>query len=83
MDNESDFFTRGLTAVGTADAEINIPSVENPELKNVLPLTPGVGQNIAMLASSNARSFFLVLFSTFPVHSPSFSPNPLPTFQLP
>ena len=29
---------------GTADAEIQVPSVENPELSKVLPLKPGVGQ---------------------------------------
>ena len=48
----------------TEDAEIKVPSVENPELTNVLPaLKPGVGQNIATHASPT---------STFPVHSPSF-----------
>ena len=55
---------------GTADAEIKVPSVENSELPKVLPLKPGVGQNIAMHASSTAMNFFLI--STFPVHSTSF-----------
>ena len=55
---------------GTADADITVPSVENPELTNVLRLKPGVGQNIAMHASPTARNFFLGLISTFPVHSP-------------
>jgi len=32
-------------------AEIKVPSVENPELTDVPPLKPGVGQNIAMQAS--------------------------------
>ena len=36
-----------LTAV---DAEIKVPSVENPEPINVLPLKPGAGQNIVMHA---------------------------------
>ena len=31
---------------GTADAEIKVPSVENPEPTSVLPSKPGVGQNI-------------------------------------
>ena len=38
----------------------------------VLPLSPGVGQNIAMHASPAARGFFLELMSIFLVHSPSF-----------
>ena len=63
---------------GTADAEIKIPSVENPELTNALPLKPGVCQNIAMHASPTTRNFFLVLILTLQVHSPSFIPNPLP-----
>ena len=54
-----------LTAV---DAEIKVPSVENPELINALPLKPGVDQNIATRALSAARNFFLVWM----VHSPSF-----------
>ena len=46
------------------------PPVKNPELTNVLPFKPGVGQKIAMHASLTARNFFFVLFSTFMVHSP-------------
>ena len=61
------------------DAEIEVSSVENPEMTDVLPLNPGVGQNIATHASLIARNFFLVLISTFLVHSPSFFPNPVPT----
>ena len=49
------------------DAEIKDPSVENPELINGLCLKPGVGHNIATHASPAARSFFLVLISTFQV----------------
>jgi len=36
----------------TADAEIKAPPFENSELTNVLPLKPGVGQNVA------TRAFF-------------------------
>ena len=71
-----------------------VPPVENPELTDVLPLKPGVCQNIATHASPTARNFFLALIWmgvkhqltyliwTFPVHSPSFFPSPksLPTF---
>ena len=53
---------------GTADADIQVRSVENPELTNVLPLKPGVGQIIAMHASPTARIVFLVFFFTTPVH---------------
>ena len=55
---------------GTADAKIEVPPpIKNPELTNVLPFKPGVGQNIAMHASPAARNFFLVLFTTFMAHS--------------
>ena len=57
------------------------PSVESTELMNVFPLRLGVvGQNIATDVLPSARNFFLVLISTFPFHSPSFCPNPLPIF---
>ena len=53
---------------GTADAEIKIPSAENPELSEFLPLKPGVAdQNIAMHASHTARNSSLSNF---------YSPNP-------
>ena len=62
--------------------EIKDPSVGNPELKGS-HLKPGVGQNIAMHASSTARVFFLELISTFPVqHSPSFFPKISPELFL-
>ena len=48
-----------------AGTEIKVPSIEKPELTNVLPLKSGVGQNIAMHASPTARNFFLTLISTF------------------
>ena len=41
-----------------ADAEIKVPSVENPELTNSLPLKPGAGQNIAMHALTTARILY-------------------------
>ena len=50
-------------AVGYWDTEIKVPSVENPELTNVLPLRPGVGQNIATHAVSAARDVLLLFFS--------------------
>ena len=53
---------------GTEYAEIDVPSVENPQLSKVHSLKPGTGgQNIAMQSSPTARNF--PLFSTFPVHS--------------
>ena len=55
---------------GTTDAVIKAPSVENPELTNVLPLKLGIAQNIATHASPTARNVFLVLISTFSVRSP-------------
>ena len=60
---------------GPEDAEIKVPSFENPEMTifNVLSLNSRVGQNIALHASPTAMNVFLVLTSTFPVHSLSFS----------
>ena len=46
---------------GAADAEINVPSGENTEL-NFLPLKPGVGQYIDILATLTAKDFFLAYF---------------------
>ena len=43
---------------------MKVPSVENPELTNVLHLKPGVGQNIATHASPTTMNLFLVLIST-------------------
>ena len=86
---------------GTADAEINVPTVENlelsrhgalsikttrlirngnPELTNVLPLKSGVRQNTPTHSSPTARTFVLVLISTFPVYSPTFFQDSLITF---
>ena len=49
----------------------------HPGLWNFLHLKPGVGRVYFV----TARNFFLVLTSNFPVHWPSFLPNPLPTFN--
>ena len=43
-----------------------VPSVENPELTDVLSFKPGAGQNTAKHALPTARNLFLVLVSTFP-----------------
>ena len=40
------------------DAEIKVLYGEKPELTNVLPFMPGVGQNIATHASPAARNLF-------------------------
>ena len=59
-------------------AEIKVTYVENPELRNVLPLKPGVGQSIAMHAFLTARKVSRVLSdniclpSTFTVFPKSF-----------
>ena len=58
---------------GSADAEIKVPSVKKPELTNVLPFKPGVGQNIASYVSPTANNFFRVQTSAFPVHFVSFA----------
>ena len=49
-----------------------VPSVENPEMTDVLSFKPGAGQNIAKHALPTAKNLFLVLISDFQVHSPSF-----------
>ena len=58
-----------------------VPSLENPEVTDFLPLKPGIGQNIAIHAFPTAIIVFLVLISTFSVHSPSVILNHLFTFQ--
>ena len=64
-------FHSTLPLRATADAEIKVPFIENPELTNVLPLKLAVGQNLTMHASPAARNFFNVLISTLLLHSPS------------
>ena len=59
---------------------MKVPSVEKPELTDVVPFKPGVGQNIATHAFERCQELFLIIISTFPVHSPLLFPNPLPTF---
>ena len=68
-----------------ADAEIKIRSVESPELTNVLPLKPGVGQDIVKPASSTAPPGFLPCFN-FDLkftdnHSLLFFSDPVPSFN--
>ena len=46
---------------GTADTEIKVPSVENPEMTNILPLKPWVSQNIASHASPTASVWQRIL----------------------
>ena len=45
----------------TVDAEVNVSRypAEKPELTSVLPLKPGVGQNIATRASPTTKSSFV------------------------
>ena len=49
------------------------------ENSSVLPLKPGVGQYIAIHVTLTARDFFLLF--TLSIHSPAFSPKPLPIFS--
>ena len=58
-------FSWGVTLVG-------VPRTQKLR-SHVFSLKPGVGQNIAMHAFLTAKNVFLVLISTFPVHSASFS----------
>ena len=66
---------KGQAGHCTAVAEIKAPSLENPELTNVLPLKPGVDQNKATHASPTARNFFLrkVKVHGVPLNAPAFS----------
>ena len=57
--------------MGTADAEIEVPSVEHSELSK--------GYNIALHAEPPARNFFLIFI--FPLHSTLFVPKSLSTFH--
>lgn len=53
--------------LGTADTEVEVPSVDNPGLPKVLPLKPAVGQTIATHASHAAME--LLFFSFLPFWS--------------
>ena len=57
---------------GSVNTEIKVLSVENPELRNVLPLSlkPVAGKNIATYAWPTAKNVFLVGISACPFHSP-------------
>ena len=55
----------------TADAEIKVPSAEDPELSKVLSFTPGLGQKIVLRASPTARNYAFLIFA-FSFHSTSF-----------
>ena len=48
---------------GAADAEIKVPSGENTESLNFLPLKPRLGSYIAIHATLTARNFFLAYFN--------------------
>ena len=50
-----------LRSWGTADVEIKVHSVENPDRTDVLLLKQGVVQNVASHASPTARILFHVL----------------------
>ena len=50
------YFLFQLPQWGTADAEIKVPSVEKPDVTNILLFKLGVDQNIAMHASRTARN---------------------------
>ena len=50
-----------VTVSSAAVDAVKVPSVENRELTNVLPLKFGVGRNTAMHASPTAGNFFHVL----------------------
>ena len=60
---------------GTADENVYGPLCSEPTVAND---SPGVGQNIATHASPAIRNSFLVLLSTFPVHSSSFFSQSFP-----
>ena len=66
---------------GPVNAEIQVPSVENSELRDVLPLRLRVGQNIATHALPMAGNFLLILALT-PEGRPGMSDVPSPVWNL-
>lgn len=50
----------GFPQCGTADVEIMVPSVENPELLKVLSFKHGIGQSIKIACSPGARNSILL-----------------------
>ena len=53
---------------GTTEAEMTVPSAENPELSKGFPLKLAVGLNATLLASLSGRGS-TCLVNAFPVHS--------------
>ena len=52
--------------MGKADAEVEVPPADNPELSKVLLFNPGVDQTVALCVSPTARkSGFLISASPF------------------
>ena len=45
---------------GTANAEVKVPSAENPALSKVFSFKPGLDQNIVLHASPAARNLSLI-----------------------
>ena len=74
--NRLDRLVRRTLQWRTADTERKEPSVENPESSKVVPLKPGVGQNISMHASPIVGDFFLELISIY-----RSIPKPLQSFS--
>ena len=65
----------------TAHAEIKVPFVENPELTNYCyPFKAWSRSEYSHTFCPRQKCFPCPYFDLF--HSPSFSPNPLPTFEL-
>ena len=54
---------------GTADAKNNVPSVENPELKNVLCLQPAVDQKYCHACLAHCHEFLPCRYLHFPLSS--------------
>ena len=61
---------------------IEVHSVENPDLTDVLLLKPGVGHGVHTQASLTSRNFILDLIFTIMVHSPSFLSVSSPWFLV-
>ena len=68
----SPVFPSARLQCGTSTVNINIPSVENPQLTNVLPQKLGVGQEYSHACFAYCQEFLPCPHSAFPVHSPEF-----------
>ena len=67
--------------VGTADAEVENPSVENPELEG----SPSKGwgrSEYSHVCFTYCKDFFLAPISSFPFHAPAFFQNLSQVFPL-